>query len=115
MKMQNWINARSVQLLTDINNTPYTDDCEEIKMQLILGAMRESSIELFYRAAENSRKEIEKINKNAMQEAILEVETKITENFETIKAGVVKEEAKEEKPEPKIKISSSLIRRVDFF
>ncbi len=115
MKMQNWLNARSVQLLTELNNTPFTDDCEEVKMQLILGAMRESSIEMFHRAAENSRKEIEKINNNAMQEAILEVETTMTEDLETPKADVLKKEAKEEKPEPKIKLSSSVIRRVDSF
>ena len=111
MKMQNWLNARSAELLTALNNTPLTDDCEEKKMQLILGAMRESSIEMFHRAAENSRKEIEKINNNAMQEAILEVESTMTEDLQPPKA----EEPKEEKPTPKIKLSSSVIRRVDSF
>ena len=120
--MQNWLNARCAQLLTDINKTPFTDDSDELKMKLIMAAMRESSVEMFHRAAENSRKEIEKINNNAMQEAIQEVEASMIEDpeeepvTETSQQAEAKPEEKiEEKPEPKIKLSSSVIRRVDSF
>ena len=105
--MQQWLNARCAQLLMDINNTPFTDDCEEVKLQLLMTAMRESSVEMFHRAAENSRKEIEKINAKAMMEDIQAVEEKMEE--------LTQEADKPKKPEPKIKLSSSVIRRVDSF
>ena len=111
--MQIWLNARCAQLLTDINNTPFTDDSDEVKMKLIMTAMRESSVEMFHRAAENSRKEIEKINNSAMQDAIQEVEASMVDFQESEKQQ--QSETKEEKPEPKIKLSSSVIRRVDSF
>ena len=102
MKMQQWLNARCAKLLTEINNTPFTDDCEEVKMQLLMTAMRESSVEMFHRAAVNSRKEINKINAQSMMEDIQTVEDKMQELAE-----------EEKKPEPKIKLTSSVIRRVD--
>lgn len=114
MKMQQWLNARSAQLLTDINNTPFTDDCEEVKMQMIMTAMRESSVEMFHRAAENSRKEIEKINAKATMEDIQAAENKIEDN-KAIEEGHKVLTAEEMKPEPKIKLTSSVVRRVDSF
>ncbi len=115
MKMQNWLHARSAKLLEEINNTPYTDDSDDIKMRLIMAALRESSVEMFQRAAEKSRKEIEKINSIAMQKSISEVEDALVEEIEDemFKTDVV-EDKKEVKPEePKIQLSSSVIRRVD--
>ncbi len=108
MKMQNWLHARSARLLDEINNTPYTDDSDDKKMRLIMAALRESSIEMFQRAAEKSRKEINKIHSIAMQQSISEVEDALVEEVEI-------EDEMEEKPEeePKIKLSSSFIRRVD--
>jgi len=125
--MQNWLHARSAKLLEDINNTPYTDDSDEKKMQLIMAALRESSIEMFQRAAENSRKEIDKINSIAMQKNITDVEDILAEAVveataeeqkeeqKEDKQEEAKEEVKEEKPEPKIKLTSSVIRRVDSY
>jgi len=131
MKMQNWLTARSAKLLEEINNIPYTDDSDQIKMGLIISAMRESSVEMFHRAAENSRKKIEKINSIAMQKSIMEVEAVMADDGEMLmktKEVESKEEEEQpkqekqdakpedpEKPEPKIKLSSSLIRRVDSF
>ncbi len=117
MKMQNWLHARSAKLLEEINNTPYTDDSDELKMRLIMAALRESSIEMFQRAAEKSRKEINKINSIAMQKSISEVEDALVEEVAVENEEVKTEETeckKEEKPEaPKIQLSSSVIRRVD--
>lgn len=101
MKMQQWLNARSAQLLTEINNTPLTDDSDELKMKMIMTAMRESSVEMFHRAAENSRKEIEKINNQAMIEKIQQVEDNLGNSNDSSEA--------------KIKLTSSVIRRVDSF
>ncbi len=141
MKMQNWLHARSTKLLEEINNTPLTDDSDEIKMRLIMSAMRESSVEMFHRAAENSRKEIEKINSIPMQKSIMEVESVMADDSEDnvydkgsnvdrihpedlMVAGkdyankITTEAEEEEKPvkeEPKIKLSSSVIRRTDSF
>jgi len=108
-EMQQWLNARCVQLLTEINNTPLADNSEEVKMQLIMTAMREASVEMFHRAAENSRKAIDKINSEAVQDAIQDIEGLIAEGEEELK------EVEEVKEEPKIKLKSSLIRRVDSF
>jgi len=123
MKMQNWLNVRCGQLLNELNKVPFTDDCEEKKMQLIMSAMRESSIEMFQRAAEKSRKQIEKINNHAVQDAIHEVEASMSEEVEKETVPVetpapkVPEaaEVKKEKIGPKIKLSSSVIRRADSF
>ena len=106
--MQNWLNARCVQLLNDINDTPLTDNSDEVKMQLLMSAMRESSVEMFHRAAENARKDIDKINATAFMEDIDDVNTALEGLSEpTPKAEI--------KPEPKIKLKSSVIRRVDSF
>ena len=108
--MQQWLNARCAQLLQEINNTPYTDDCDDVKLKLIRNCMREVSVEMFHRAAENSRKEIEKLHNRASQEAVEEVKSKMS-----AEVNEVPENEGEEKPEPKIKLSSSVIRRVDSF
>jgi len=117
-EMQQWLNARCVQLLTEINNTPLADNSEEVKMQLIMTAMRESSVEMFHRAAEKSRKQIEKINSESMQEAIQDIENLIAEgddDLSEVKLPVKEETNEEAKEEPKIKLKSSVIRRVDSF
>ncbi|MCP4413796.1 MAG: hypothetical protein GY808_14655 [Gammaproteobacteria bacterium] len=107
MKMQNWLHTRSVKLLEEINNTPYTDDSDDIKMRLIMAALRESSIEMFHRAAEKSRKEIDKIHSIAMEKSISEVEGALAEEVEV-------EDKKKEKPEKsKIQLTSTFIRRID--
>jgi len=107
MKMQHWLHARCSKLLEEINDTPYTDDSDEIKMGLIMAAMRESSIEMFHRAAENSRKEIVKINNKALQDSIKKVETLIGEEAN---GELNTEEAKESE---ETELTSSILRRVD--
>lgn len=72
--MHQWLNARCAKLLEELNNTPFTDDVDEIKLNLIRAAMREASVEMFHRAADSSRKAIEKINKQSFEEAIESVE-----------------------------------------
>lgn len=106
MKMQKWLNARSMQLLDELNSIPLADDTEDKRLKLVMSAMREASVEMFHRAAENSRNEIEKINQQAMQESILEVEANLMKE---------EDEGEVEKQEPKIKLKSSVIRRVDSF
>ena len=104
--MQKWLNARSAKLLTDINNTQHTDTSDEDKIQLIMSAMRESSVEMFHRAAENSRKDIDKINSIAKQESIREAEIK-TASKETKEVKPLENA----KPAPKVKLTSTVIRR----
>jgi len=114
MKMQNWLNARSAKLLEEINNIPFSDNSDDIKLRLILAAMRESSIEMFQRAAVKSRKEIEKIHQLTMQKSILDIEDIMGEDKQADqKSTEPQETVTEEKPSPKIKLSSSLVRRVD--
>ena len=71
--MQQWLNARCAKLLEELNNTPFTDDADEIKLNLIRAAMREASLEMFHRAAESSRKKIDKINKDTFAAKVEEV------------------------------------------
>ena len=71
--MQQWLNARCAKLLEELNNTPFTDDVDEIKLNLIRAAMREASLVLFQRAAENSRKEIAKINNESLAAKVEEI------------------------------------------
>ncbi len=54
MNMKNWLNARCAKLLSELNDTPLTDNADEVKMKLLMTAMRESSVEMFHRAAENA-------------------------------------------------------------
>ena len=68
--MKQWLNARCAKLLEELNNTPFTDDADEIKLNLIRAAMREASLVMFQRAAESSRKKIEQINKQHLQATV---------------------------------------------
>jgi len=116
MEMQKWLNARCAQLLADINNTPLTDDADDKKLQLIMAGMRESSVEMFHRAAERSRKDIQKINNQNMNESIEEINATLNEAIP--EPSETKQEPKvklNEKPKEKIKLTSSVIRRVDSF
>ena len=108
MNMKNWLNARCAQLLRELNDTPLMDNSEEIKMKLLMTAMRESSVEMFHRAAENARKDIDKLNAAAFIEDIDDVNAALEGLSGT-------EDVAEKKPEPKIKLKSSVIRRVDSF
>ena len=108
MNMKSWLNARCAQLLREINDTPLTDNSDEVKMKLLMSAMRESSVEMFHRAAENARKDIDKINAAAFIEDMDEVNADLEGLSET-------DTKAEKKPEPKIKLKSSVIRRVDSF
>ena len=99
--MKKWLTVRSAELLAALNQTPGTDDGDKIKLKLLNEAMREVSVEMFHRAAENSRRDIEKITDASLNGAIDEA------------IDVVNKDEKKEKPEPKIKLSSSAIRRVD--
>jgi TRAP-type mannitol/chloroaromatic compound transport system substrate-binding protein len=135
--MHQWLNARCAKLLEDLNNTPFTDDVDEIKLNLIRAAMREASIEMFQRAAEQSRTAIKRINTESLSEAISQVESSLMNDVmketESLLADAETESsplnqtdsspaseatateppqpAKENKP--KIQISSSVIRRAD--
>ena len=106
MNMKSWLNARCAQLLRELDDTPLTDDCDEVRMKLLMGAMRESSVEMFHRAAENSRREIDQINAAALQEKINVVNDEIDQ---------VATSDSEKKPDQKITLKSSVIRRVDSF
>ncbi|MFT5451983.1 MAG: hypothetical protein ACI9N9_001469 [Enterobacterales bacterium] len=106
MNMQNWLNARCAQLLREINDIPLTDHSDEAKMKLLMTAMRESSVEMFHRAAENARKDIDKVNAAAFLEDMDETNAAL-EGLSVVEA--------EKTPEPKIKLKSSVIRRVDSF
>jgi hypothetical protein len=106
--MKSWLNARCAQLLREINDTPLTDNSDEVKMKLLMSAMRESSVEMFHRAAENARKDIDKLNAAAFIEDMDEVNADLEGLSET-------DTKAEKKPEPKIKLKSSVIRRVDSF
>jgi len=101
--MKKWLSSRSAELLVAINKTPDTDDSDKIKQELITEAMREATIEMFHRAAENSRRDIERITNAALNGAIDDA------------IDVVNKDEKKEKPETKIKLSSSSIRRIDPF
>ena len=103
--MKQYITARAGKLLEEIEKVPLTDQCDEVKLALILAAMRETSIEMFHKAAENSRKSIAKIQADALAESIQEVEDEIVAAEEA--AGF------EPKVEHKIKLKSSILRRVD--
>ena len=122
--MKKWLHARSVQLLAEINKMPFSDDCDEIKLQLIMTALRESSVKMFKRAAEKSRKATAKPIHD-VEEKILSVpdnkpktpnpQKKTTSEPQSafkFKSSSIKE-ASEDKPAPKIKLSSSVIRRAD--
>ena len=152
--MQQWLNARCAQLLDDLNNTPFTDDVDEIKLNLIRAAMREASLEMFNRAAENSRKKIDQINKQAKANIVKELESASVDDvmadteallaeakpkpvknaspgpvekapsnsgglnsaFGSMPEVSTEEDKKPEepeKPEPKLQLSSSVIRRAD--
>lgn len=78
--MHQWLNARCAKLLEDLNKTPFTDDADEIKLNLIRAAMREASLELFHRAAENSRRAIEKINNESYSETVDSVKTSMIDD-----------------------------------
>ena len=106
MNMKSWLNARCAQLLRELNDTPLMDNAEEVKMKLLMTAMRESSVEMFHRAAENARKDIDKLNAAAFIEDMDDTNTAL--------AGLSGTTA-EKKPEAKIKLTSSAIRRVDSF
>ncbi|PCJ50263.1 MAG: hypothetical protein COA74_03310 [Gammaproteobacteria bacterium] len=106
MNMKNWLSARCAQLLRELNDTPLTDNTDEVKMKLLMTAMRESSVEMFHRAAENARKDIDKLNAAAMLEDMDDANEALAGLSDT---GV------EKAPEPKIKLKSSVIRRVDSF
>ncbi len=79
--MQQWLNARSAKLLEELNKIPFTDDAEDVKLNLIRAAMREVSVEMFQRAADNSRKQIDTINKEAVADRVDEVQAKNIENI----------------------------------
>jgi len=106
MNMKNWLNTRCAELLNELNETPLTDDTDEVKMKLLMSAMRESSVEMFHRAAENARKDIEKLNAAALIESI----DGANAAFEGSSKATV-----ENRPESRIKLKSSVIRRVDPF
>jgi hypothetical protein len=102
--MKQWMNARSAKLLQDLNDTPFTDDCDDIKLNLIRGCMREISVEMFQRAAENSRKEIDKLQIDATNEAVSDVVKRMED---------ITGKTEFDKPEEKIQLKSSIVRRKD--
>ena len=83
--MKQFLTARAAKLLEELNNVPLTDQCDEIKLKLMLAAMRETSIEMFSNAAENARKDIAKIQADALAEDIQAVE----DDFDTLLIEVI--------------------------
>ena len=101
--MQQWLNARCAKLLEELNNTPFTDDVDEIKLNLIRAAMREASLVMFQRAAENSRKEIAKINNESLAAKVEEIHSSEIADVlgETEALLAAAEAASGAEPEPK--------------
>ena len=97
--MQEWLIARSSELLADLDKTMFMDDTYKVKQEMIIKAIRETSIEMFHRAAEKSRKNNREISDEALRSTIAE-------------ANDVKSN---EKTKSKIKIKSSILRRIDSF
>jgi len=95
--MKKYIRAKAAKLLEELNKVPLTDTCDDEQFKLIIAALREVNIEMFHNAAERSRKGIAEIKAEAHFQDVKEVEDKIIE----------------EEPKPKIKLSSSILRRVD--
>ena len=101
--MKKYISARGVKLLEEIEKVPYTDTCDDDKLDLILAAMREVSVEMFQQAARKSRNEIAGIKAKAHADDVEEAAQAREEKIR--KAGF--------DSKPKIQLSSSVIRRVD--
>ena len=115
--MHQWLNAHCAKLLKELNNTPFTDDVDEIKLNLIRNAMREASLELFHRAADNSRKMIEQIHREEFSEKVHQAEThtvdEVLKDTESLleQAAAEPSAVEQNKPAPKLQLSSSIIRR----
>jgi len=113
--MHQWLNARCAKLLEELNKTPLTDDVDEIKLNLIRSAMREASLELFHRAAENSRKMIEQIHRDDFSEAVHQAETHsvddVLKDTETLLDQASADSNQE--AEAKLELTCSIIRRTD--
>ena len=107
--MKKYIRARAAKLLEEINNVPIIDTCDDIKLKLILAAIREVNIEMFHNVAERSRDGIATIKAEAHMADVDAVNEKREAKIkaEEDKAGF------DSKPAPKIVLSSSCIRRVD--
>ena len=109
--MHQWLNARCAKLLEELNNTPFTDDVDEIKLNLIRAAMREASVVMFQRAAENSRKAIEKLNKDDYADTIEQVKSSLIADVMTETETLLNEAGTSEEVEPESSpLNSSLIR-----
>ncbi|NNJ71755.1 MAG: hypothetical protein HKP09_01100 [Enterobacterales bacterium] len=79
--MAEWFNARCIQLRDDLNNVSDADDADELKLKLIRVAMRESSLEMFRRAAQNSKANLEDMGEDASNMTIEHVEKTLLENI----------------------------------
>lgn len=101
--MQQWLNARCAKLLEALNNTPFTDDADEIKLNLIRAAMREASLVMFQRAAESSRKKIQQINNDSIASKVEEIHSSeiadVIDETEALLAAAEALQSTEAKPE----------------
>ena len=94
--MKDYLHAKAAKLLEELEKVPLTDTCDEDKFKLLMIAMRETSVEMFQRAAANARRDIAAIQAEALAEDIREVE-----------------ESTPPPKEHKIQLKSSILRRVD--
>lgn len=78
--MAQWFDERCKQLLDELNHVPDTDDADDLRLRLIRVAMRESSLEMFRRAARNSKAMLEEMGED-MHVTIQEVEKKLLEDI----------------------------------
>ena len=57
-QMRKWIYHRAKDILSDLNELPYSDDVDDKKLTIIRMGLRDASIELFRRAAERTTREL---------------------------------------------------------
>jgi len=57
-QMRKWIYHRAKEMLSALDEIPYSDDANSKKLAVIRNGLRDASIELFRRAAERTAREL---------------------------------------------------------
>ena len=79
--MAEWFDERCKQLLNDLNQVENNEDANELRLKLIRVAMRDSSLEMFRRAATNSRAMLQESGEDISSVTIEQVEKNLLENI----------------------------------
>lgn len=58
-EMRKWIYHRAKEILSELNELPFSDDVDDKKLAIIRRGLRDASVELFRRAAERTVNELE--------------------------------------------------------